>query len=121
MDSKRRKKKYVTMGVLLLFQCLLSICVCVLQWVSYYCFNVCCLYVPMGVLLLFKCLLSICVWVAMGCFFACLLSICVCVVMCALLLFGCPLSLCVLRLVSYCCLTVHCLYRYVCCDSYLVV
>ena len=31
---------YVAIGVLLLFQCLLSICVCMLQWVSYYCFNV---------------------------------------------------------------------------------
>ena len=36
---------YVTMGVLLLVQCMLSICVCMLQWVSYYCFNVFCLYV----------------------------------------------------------------------------
>ena len=35
---------YVTMGVLLLVQCMLSICVCMLQWVSYYCFNVFCLY-----------------------------------------------------------------------------
>ena len=47
---------YVAIGVLLLFQCLLSICVCMLQWVSYYCFNV----------------LSICVcmlqWVSYYCF-----------------------------------------------------
>ena len=48
---------------------------------------------------------------------------CMCVVTGVLLLFDCPLSIrvCVLQCVPYCCLTVCCLYVYVCCDSCLIV